>query len=197
MKNTFPKTQRLDGLKIVIDCAHGASYISAPLILWELGAEVIQIGTQPNGININDKCGSTNTDLLAKTVIEEKADIGIALDGDGDRLAIVDEKGNVINGDQILALLALHMSKKNLLKKNKVVGTSMANIGLENLLNENNIELVRANVGDRYVKEKMIHENLNLGGEQSGHIIMRDYTSSGDGITVSYTHLTLPTILLV
>jgi len=191
LKNTFPKTQRLDGLKIVVDCANGASYISAPLILWELGAEIIQIGTQPNGININDNCGSTNTDLLAKTVIEEKADIGIALDGDGDRLAIVDEKGNVINGDQILALLALHMSKKNLLQKNKVVGTSMANIGLEILLNENNIELIRANVGDRYVKEKMIHENLNLGGEQSGHIIMRDYTSSGDGIIVALQALAI------
>ena len=191
LKNTFPKTQRLDGLKIVVDCANGASYISAPLILWELGAEIIQIGTQPNGININDNCGSTNTGLLAKTVIEEKADIGIALDGDGDRLAIVDEKGNVINGDQILALLALHMSKKNLLQKNKVVGTSMANIGLEILLNENNIELIRANVGDRYVKEKMIHENLNLGGEQSGHIIMRDYTSSGDGIIVALQALAI------
>ena len=190
-KGTFPKSQRLDGLKIVIDCANGASYISAPLILWELGAEVIQIATQPNGTNINFECGSTNTNKLAKKVLEEKADIGIALDGDGDRLAVIDEKGHLVNGDQILALLAIEMSKDKKLKNNNVVGTSMANMGLETLLKKHNIGLIRAKVGDRYVKEKMISEDLNLGGEQSGHIILRDFTSSGDGIVVALQVLSI------
>ena len=191
LKGTFPNSQRLDGLKIVIDCANGASYISAPLILWELGAEVIQIATQPNGTNINFECGSTNTNKLAKKVLEEKADIGIALDGDGDRLAVIDEKGHLVNGDQILALLAIEMSKDKKLKNNNVVGTSMANMGLETLLKKHNIGLIRAKVGDRYVKEKMISEDLNLGGEQSGHIILRDFTSSGDGIVVALQVLSI------
>ena len=191
LKGTFPKTQRLDGLKIVVDCANGASYISAPLILWELGAEVIQIATHPNGTNINYKCGSTYTGKLSKKVIEEKADFGIALDGDGDRLAIIDEKGQLINGDQILALLAIEMSKDKKLKNNKVVGTSMTNMGLEKVLKSHNIDLIRAKVGDRYVKEKMILEDLNLGGEQSGHIILRDFTSSGDGIIVALQVLSI------
>ena len=191
LKGTFTKSQRLDGLKIVIDCANGASYISAPLILWELGAEVIQIATQPNGTNINFECGSTNTNKLAKKVLEEKADIGIALDGDGDRLAVIDEKGHLVNGDQILALLAIEMSKDKKLKNNNVVGTSMANMGLETLLKKHNIGLIRAKVGDRYVKEKMISEDLNLGGEQSGHIILRDFTSSGDGIVVALQVLSI------
>ncbi len=185
LKSTFPKSQRLDGLKIVIDCANGASYISAPLILWELGAEVIPIANEPNGTNINQECGSTNTRLLTKKVLEEKADIGIALDGDGDRIAIIDENGKLVNGDQIIALLAIEMSKNKKLKSNKVVSTSMANMGLENYLNNHDIQLIRTKVGDRYVKEKMISENLNLGGEQSGHIIMRDFSSSGDGIVVA------------
>ena len=164
---------------------------SAPLILWELGAEVIQIATQPNGTNINFECGSTNTNKLAKKVLEEKADIGIALDGDGDRLAVIDEKGHLVNGDQILALLAIEMSKDKKLKNNNVVGTSMANMGLETLLKKHNIGLIRAKVGDRYVKEKMISEDLNLGGEQSGHIILRDFTSSGDGIVVALQVLSI------
>ena len=191
LKSTFPKSQRLDGLKIVIDCANGASYISAPLILWELGAEVIPIANEPNGTNINQECGSTNTGLLAKKVLEEKADIGIALDGDGDRIAIIDENGKLVNGDQIIALLAIEMSKNKKLKSNKVVSTSMANMGLENYLNNNDIQLIRTKVGDRYVKEKMISENLNLGGEQSGHIIMRDFSSSGDGIIVALQVLSI------
>ncbi|MDC3154661.1 phosphoglucosamine mutase [Pelagibacteraceae bacterium] len=191
LKSTFPKSQRLDGLKIVIDCANGASYISAPLILWELGAEVIPIANEPNGTNINQECGSTNTGLLAKKVLEEKADIGIALDGDGDRIAIIDENGKLVNGDQIIALLAIEMSKNKKLKSNKVVSTSMANMGLENYLNNNDIQLIRTKVGDRYVKEKMISENLNLGGEQSGHIIMRDISSSGDGIVVALQVLSI------
>ena len=191
LKSTFPKSQRLDGLKIVIDCANGASYISAPLILWELGAEVIPIANEPNGTNINQECGSTNTGLLAKKVIKEKADIGIALDGDGDRIAIIDENGKLVNGDQIIALLAIEMSKNKKLKSNKVVSTSMANMGLENYLNNHDIQLIRTKVGDRYVKEKMISENINLGGEQSGHIIMRDFSSSGDGIVVALQVLSI------
>ena len=191
LKSTFPKSQRLDGLKIVIDCANGASYISAPLILWELGAEVIPIANEPDGTNINKECGSTNTGLLTKKVLEEKADIGIALDGDGDRLAIIDENGNLVNGDQIIALLAIEMSKNKKLKSNKVVSTSMANMGLENYLNNYDIQLIRTKVGDRYVKEKMISENLNLGGEQSGHIIMRDFSSAGDGIVVALQVLSI------
>ena len=185
LKNTFPKSQRLDGLKIVMDCANGASYISAPLILWELGAEVIEIGNSPNGFNINENCGSTDTRLLSKKVIEEKADIGIALDGDGDRIIVSDENGHIVDGDQILGLLTLNLKNRGQLLQNKVVGTSMTNKGLEKKFNDHGIELVRTDVGDRYVKEKMIQENINIGGEQSGHIIMRDFTNTGDGMVVA------------
>ncbi len=185
LKNTFPKSQRLDGLKIVMDCANGASYISAPLILWELGAEVIEIGNSPDGFNINENCGSTDTRLLSEKVIEEKADIGIALDGDGDRIIISDENGNIIDGDQILGLLSLDLKNRGQLLQNKVVGTSMTNKGLEKKFNDHGIELVRTDVGDRYVKERMIQENINIGGEQSGHIIMRDFTNTGDGMVIA------------
>ena len=185
LKNTFPKSQRLDGLKIVMDCANGASYISAPLILWELGAEVIEIGNSPDGFNINENCGSTDTRLLSERVIEEKADIGIALDGDGDRIIISDENGHIVDGDQILGLLSLDLKNRGQLLQNKVVGTSMTNKGLEKKFNDHGIELVRTDVGDRYVKEKMIQENINIGGEQSGHIIMRDFTNTGDGMVVA------------
>ena len=185
LKNTFPKSQRLDGLKIVMDCANGASYISAPLILWELGAEVIEIGNSPDGFNINENCGSTDTRLLSEKVIEEKADIGIALDGDGDRIIISDENGHIVDGDQILGLLSLDLKNRGQLLQNKVVGTSMTNKGLEKKFNDHGIELVRTDVGDRYVKERMIQENLNIGGEQSGHIIMRDFTNTGDGMVVA------------
>ena len=185
LKNTFPKSQRLDGLKIVMDCANGASYISAPLILWELGAEVIEIGNSPDGFNINENCGSTDTRLLSERVIEEKADIGIALDGDGDRIIISDENGHIVDGDQILGLLSLDLKNRGQLLQNKVVGTSMTNKGLEKKFNDHGIELVRTDVGDRYVKERMIEENINIGGEQSGHIIMRDFTNTGDGMVVA------------
>ena len=185
LKNTFPKSQRLDGLKIVVDCANGASYISAPLILWELGAEVIEIGNSPDGFNINENCGSTDTRLLSEKVIEEKADIGIALDGDGDRIIISDENGHIVDGDQILGLLSLDLKNRGQLLQNKVVGTSMTNKGLEKKFNDHGIELVRTDVGDRYVKERMIQENINIGGEQSGHIIMRDFTNTGDGMVVA------------
>ena len=185
LKNTFPKSQRLDGLKIVMDCANGASYISAPLILWELGAEVIEIGNSPDGFNINENCGSTDTRLLSERVIEEKADIGIALDGDGDRIIISDENGHIVDGDQILGLLSLDLKNRGQLLQNKVVGTSMTNKGLEKKFNDHGIELVRTDVGDRYVRERMIQENINIGGEQSGHIIMRDFTNTGDGMVVA------------
>ena len=185
LKNTFPKSQRLDGLKIVMDCANGASYISAPLILWELGAEVIEIGNSPDGFNINENCGSTDTRLLSERVIEEKADIGIALDGDGDRIIISDENGHIVDGDQILGLLSLDLKNRGQLLQNKVVGTSMTNKGLEKKFNDHGIELIRTDVGDRYVKERMIQENINIGGEQSGHIIMRDFTNTGDGMVVA------------
>ena len=185
LKNTFPKSQRLDGLKIVMDSANGASYISAPLILWELGAEVIEIGNSPDGFNINENCGSTDTRLLSERVIEEKADIGIALDGDGDRIIISDENGHIVDGDQILGLLSLDLKNRGQLLQNKVVGTSMTNKGLEKKFNDHGIDLVRTDVGDRYVKERMIQENINIGGEQSGHIIMRDFTNTGDGMVVA------------
>ena len=181
-KNTFPKKINLEGLKIVLDCANGAAYKSAPIILWELGAEVITIGVNPNGLNINHECGSTHPENMAKKVVEEKANLGICLDGDGDRIIICDEKGKIIDGDQILALLALHWKKYDQLSSNAIVATSMSNLGLENILSKNNIKLHRANVGDRYVKEMMLDINANIGGEQSGHIILRDFIATGDGM---------------
>ena len=191
LKNTFPSKQRLEGLKVVIDCANGASYLSAPIVFWELGAEVIQIGVKPDGLNINKECGSTDTKLLSEKVKENKADIGLALDGDGDRLIICDENGEVIDGDQILGLLALQMKENGILKNNEAVGTLMTNVGLEKKLKDSSIVLFRAPVGDRYVKEEMLKRDLNLGGEQSGHIILRDFTSSGDGIIVALQVLSI------
>ena len=191
LKSTFPSKQRLEGLKIVVDCANGASYISAPIVFWELGAEVIQIGVKPDGLNINKECGSTDTRLLSEKVKENNADIGLALDGDGDRLMVCDENGQIINGDQILGLLALELKEKKMLTNNEVVGTLMTNVGLENKLRENSIDLFRAPVGDRYVKEEMLKKDLNLGGEQSGHIILKDFTSSGDGIIVALQVLSI------
>ena len=191
LKNTFPKSQTLEDLRIVIDCANGAAYKSAPVILWELGAEVIEIGVHPDGFNINKECGSTDTKALSDKVIEEKADIGIALDGDGDRLMISDENGQIIDGDQVLGLLAIDLKKRGMLSKDEVVGTSMANTGLEQKLNEYSINLIRTSVGDRYVKEEMIKKNVNLGGEQSGHIILKDFTSSGDGTIVALQVLSI------
>ena len=181
-KNTFPKKLNLDGLKIVLDCANGAAYRAAPIILWELGAEVITLGVEPNGVNINHECGSTHPEIMAKKVIEENADLGISLDGDGDRIIICDEKGKVIDGDQILGLIAIHWHKYNQLSVDKVVATKMSNLGLENILDKHNIKLQRASVGDRYVKEMMLDEGANIGGEQSGHIILRDFIATGDGM---------------
>jgi phosphoglucosamine mutase len=182
VKASFPKGQTLEGLKIVVDCAHGAAYKVAPQALWELEAEVIAIGVNPNGKNINDKCGATATELLQETVVREKADLGIALDGDADRLILVDERGERVDGDQLLALLAVHLKSQGMLKDNTVVTTVMSNLGFERFLEGNDIKLIRANVGDRYVVEKMREGGYNLGGEQSGHIVLSDFGTTGDGL---------------
>jgi len=182
LKSTFPKGKTLGGLKIVIDCANGAAYKIGPTILWELGAEVIAIGVNPNGFNINEECGSTNPELLSKEVVRNKAHIGIALDGDADRLLVVDSNGKKIDGDQIIAMIANSWKSEKKLKGNSVVTTKMSNLALENYLKEQNISLIRTDVGDRYVSEYMQKNNFNIGGEQSGHIILSDYSTTGDGM---------------
>jgi len=190
-KASFPNSMRLDHLKIVLDCANGAAYKVAPMIFWELGADVIVIGDKPNGRNINQDCGSTKTKALRKKVIDENADLGIAFDGDGDRLAIIDENGDQVNGDHLLAMIALLLKKKNLLKNNKVVSTIMANISLENYLDSIDLKLIRANVGDRYVIEEMLNSGSNFGGEPSGHLIINDFSTTGDAIISSLQVLSL------
>ncbi|MEO5775165.1 MAG: phosphoglucosamine mutase [Sphingomicrobium sp.] len=182
VKSTFPDVLRLDGLKIVVDCANGAAYHVAPEALWELGAEVVPVGVTPNGININDKCGSTHPELLQETVVASGADIGLALDGDADRLLVVDEKGRLIDGDQLMALIALDMRDRDLLDGGAVVATVMSNLGLERKLKSEGIDLIRTKVGDRYVLEEMRARGCNVGGEQSGHIILTDYGTTGDGL---------------
>ena len=190
-KASFPNSMRLDHLKIVLDCANGAAYKVAPMIFWELGADVIVIGDKPNGRNINQDCGSTKTKALRKKVIDENADLGIAFDGDGDRLAIIDENGDQVNGDHLLAMIALSLKKKNLLKNNKVVSTIMANLSLENYLDSIDLKLIRANVGDRYVIEEMLNSGSNFGGEPSGHLIINDFSTTGDAIISSLQVLSL------
>ena len=182
IKQTFPKNLSLNGLKVVIDCANGASYKIAPTVLWELGAEVVKIGCEPNGININDACGSTKPQLLQQTVLKEKADLGIALDGDADRVIIVNEKGEIVDGDKIIALVARKMFEEKKLKQDTVVVTQMSNLGLEKYLNNLGISVIRTKIGDRYVAEEMRNNGYNLGGEQSGHIILGDYSTTGDGL---------------
>jgi phosphoglucosamine mutase len=184
-KRTFPRNLTLDGLRIVIDCANGAAYKVAPAILWELGAEVIEIGTEPNGFNINHECGSTFPETMQRKVRERRADFGIALDGDADRVVMADEKGNLIDGDQILALIARSWSKTGTLKGGGVVGTVMSNEGLDRYLKTLNLKLARAAVGDRYVIETMWGNGFNVGGEQSGHIVLRDFSTTGDGIVAA------------
>ena len=184
-KATFPADMRLDGLKVVVDCANGAAYQVAPSALWELGAEVVAIGVEPNGLNINDECGSTDTALLRRTVVETGADIGIALDGDADRLIVVDETGTIIDGDQLMALIATAWHRRGVLKGGGLVATVMSNLGLERYLDGQGIALVRAPVGDRYVLEKMRAGGYNVGGEQSGHIILSDYGTTGDGLVAA------------
>jgi phosphoglucosamine mutase len=191
IKASFPKGQTLQDLKVVIDCAQGAAYKVAPQILWELEADIISIGTQPNGRNINDGFGATATDNLRKKVLEEKADIGVALDGDADRVIIIDEKGNIIDGDQIMAALAVSMKNAGTLKGDTVVATVMSNLGFEKFLESKNLNLQRSKVGDRYVTEMMRDGGFNLGGEQSGHIIMSDYSTTGDGLLAALQVLTM------
>ena len=181
-KTTIPRKIKLDGLKIVVDCANGAAYKVAPEILWELGAEVIAIGVEPNGYNINLECGSTHTDQAAARVVSEGADIGICLDGDADRVMIIDELGNVADGDQIMGLIAQTWAASGRLAGGTLVSTVMSNLGLERHLKNQGLELLRTGVGDRYVVEAMRAGGFNLGGEQSGHIVMTDYGTTGDGL---------------
>jgi len=181
-KRTLPKNLSLGGLRIVIDCAHGAGYRVAPEALKELDAEVISMGIEPDGFNINRECGSTEPAALCQKVKEMRADIGIALDGDADRVLIVDERGRIVDGDQLLAVIAESWNADGRLAKSGVVATVMSNLGLERYLADLGIALVRTPVGDRYVLEKMRGEGYNVGGEQSGHIILSDYTTTGDGL---------------
>lgn len=189
IKNSFPRS--LKGLKIVVDCANGAAYHLGEKIFWELGAEVIEIGTRPNGVNINLGCGSNHLEKLSATVVANQADLGIALDGDADRLQMVDEKGQTIDGDKILALIACHLKAQNKLKDNTVVATTMSNLAFEEYLNSQGIEVIRTQVGDRYVVAKMKELGLSLGGEQSGHIIVGKYSTTGDGLVAALQMLTL------
>ena len=181
-KSTFPRDLRLDGLKVVVDCANGAAYQVAPAALWELGAEIVTLGVSPDGKNINSGCGSTSPGLLQETVVASGADIGIALDGDADRLIVVDEKGQVVDGDQLMALIATSWARKGLLTGGGLVATVMSNLGLERYLAGEGMTLERTGVGDRYVLERMRARGFNVGGEQSGHIILTDYATTGDGL---------------
>jgi len=181
-KTTIPRRIKLDGLKIVVDCANGAAYKVAPEVLWELGAEVIAIGVKPNGFNINLDCGSTHTEMAAARVLAEGADLGICLDGDADRVMIIDEKGNVADGDQIMGLIAQTWAASGKLTGGTLVSTVMSNLGLERHMESLGLNLLRTAVGDRYVVEAMRAGGFNLGGEQSGHIIMTDYSTTGDGL---------------
>ncbi|UXR66275.1 phosphoglucosamine mutase [Bdellovibrio bacteriovorus] len=181
VKGTFPLEYTLDGMRIVLDTANGASYKVAPSVFQELGAEVILLGDDPNGININDKVGALYPQKLAEAVMQYRADVGISLDGDADRVIMVDEKGEIVNGDRILAICALHMKERGLLKGDTLVATQMSNFGLEKRMNEAGIKLVKTGVGDKYVVEEMRKNGYNLGGEQSGHIIFLDHTTTGDG----------------
>ena len=182
VKSTFPSDLNLEGLKVVVDCANGAAYKAAPAVLWELGAEVIPVGVSPNGKNINEGCGSTNTQLAAETVIAHGADVGICLDGDADRVMIIDEKGQVADGDQIMGLFAARWAQEGRLNGKTLVATVMSNLGLERYLTGNDITLHRTAVGDRYVVEAMRAQGFNLGGEQSGHMVMTDFATTGDGL---------------
>ncbi len=190
-KRTFPRGLRLDGFKIVIDCANGAAYKVAPAALWELGADVVSIGVEPDGFNINRDCGSTATGPLCQAVIDEGADFGIALDGDADRAIIVDETGGVIDGDQVMALIADQWRRDGRLRGGGVVATVMSNLGLEHYLQKIGLSLVRTQVGDRYVVEHMREFDFNIGGEQSGHIILHDYNTTGDGLVAALEVLTV------
>ncbi|WP_370048089.1 MULTISPECIES: phosphoglucosamine mutase [Salipiger] len=182
LKGTLPHGMRLDGMKVVVDCANGAAYKTAPEVLWELGADVIPLGTSPNGLNINDKCGSTKPQAAAEAVVAHGADVGICLDGDADRILLIDETGTIADGDQIMALMAARWAEEDRLVDGTLVATVMSNLGLERFLTGRGLRLERTKVGDRYVVEAMRAKGWNLGGEQSGHIVMTDYATTGDGL---------------
>ncbi len=181
-KRTLPRNIKFDGLRVVIDCAHGAGYRVAPLALWELGAEVIKIGVEPDGFNINKECGSTAPQALCEKVREVRADVGIALDGDADRVIIVDEKGHEVDGDQLMAVIAQSWQRRGRLAAGGIVATVMSNLGLERYLESLGLTMARTPVGDRYVVEHMRKHGYNVGGEQSGHIVLSDFTTTGDGL---------------
>jgi phosphoglucosamine mutase len=185
LKSLFPKDLDLLGLRVVLDCANGAAYKVAPLVFEELGAEVIKSGVSPDGLNINDKCGALHPEAICGTVIKYRADIGISLDGDGDRCILSDENGEIVDGDQIIGLCAIQMAEEKTLAKNTVVTTPMSNIGLEMTLREYGISMIRAQVGDRYVVDTMRKNGFNLGGEQSGHVVFLDQSTTGDGIVAA------------
>lgn len=185
VKNTFPRGLQLEGLKVVVDCAHGAAYRVAPTVLWELGAEVIKIGVEPDGFNINRGCGSLASDAMRQTVVERGAHVGIALDGDADRVVVCDETGKLIDGDQIMALIGETWCRSGQLRGGGVVATVMSNLGLERHLGGLGLKLARTAVGDRYVVERMRRDGYNLGGEQSGHIIFSDHGTTGDGLVAA------------
>ncbi len=182
VKSSFPRGLRLDGLKIVVDCANGAAYKVAPTVFFELGAEVVPVAVEPDGFNINKDCGATATGMLCQAVLDHGADLGIALDGDADRMVMADERGRLVDGDQILGLIAGSWHEAKILRGGGIVGTVMANLGLERYLGGLGLELLRTQVGDRYVVERMREGGYNLGGEQSGHIVLSDYTTTGDGL---------------
>jgi phosphoglucosamine mutase len=182
VKQSFPRGRRLDGLRIVVDCAHGAAYKVAPTVFWELGAEVFSLGVSPDGLNINRECGALSPEQMRREVLARRADIGIALDGDADRLIIADERGIILDGDQLMALIAAGLARGGRLSGGALVATIMSNLGLERFLASQSIGLHRTSVGDRYVVEKMRALGCNLGGEQSGHIILSDYATTGDGL---------------
>jgi len=184
-KRTLPRDVTLNGLRVAIDCANGAAYKVAPAVLWELGAEVVSVGVEPNGTNINLECGSMHPEALVRKVHEVRADIGIALDGDADRVIIVDEKGNVVDGDQLMALIGETWASEGLLRGNGIVATVMSNLGLERFMAERGLSLARTKVGDRYVVEYMREHDFNVGGEQSGHIVLSDFGTTGDGLVAA------------
>ena len=181
-KNTFPKDRTLEGIKIVIDCANGAAYKVAPTVLWELGATVVPVGVSPDGKNINDGCGSTFPEAMCSQVVAHSADLGMALDGDADRVVLADERGQLLDGDQLMALVATHWQRAERLASDTIVATVMSNLGLERYLAEQGLRLERTSVGDRYVVEYMRDHGHNVGGEQSGHIILSDFNTTGDGL---------------
>ena len=184
-KNTFPAGLNLSGLKVVIDCAHGAAYKVAPTVLWELGADLVRVGVDPDGFNINESCGSTSTDCLREQVVMHGADLGVALDGDADRVILCDETGTIIDGDQLMALVTDSWHQRGTLRGGGLVATVMSNLGLERFVAERGLLLARTKVGDRYVVEHMRKHGYNVGGEQSGHIVLNDFTTTGDGLVAA------------